>query len=434
MELKNSYKEKFLEIFENQNAEYRNLFEDNKLSILNQLENLFGDNSIISNLSLQIFVFNSAPIFIIDPNDGKIVLSNIQASLFYKYSIEELGDLKIYDLIASDNEYLIEELEKSIKYHRKNFKVEHKTKDNKIRIVDVYITPFKIKDKEFFLSIITDRTDDNYLERELIKNNTELTIANSKLSEKILGFQSNNNRLVESARYMTELMSKKDRMFSILSHDIKNYIQTILNTSNNLITDNVIENYDPNLIYQLNNLHISTDYLYKLLVNLLDWSKVQTGKMNIMINDYMLKDIVDANFQLFKLQAESKKIKMVNEIHEDLIVKTDINIINTILRNLISNSIKYSHLKKCIVIKAEIHTHNSLIIHIEDQGIGISDDIKKKLFNIRYQVNSLGTMGESGSGIGLLLIKELIDGLGERIWFDSELGLGTKFHFTIRKV
>lgn len=432
--LENSNGDNFLDNLDYYKNDYGKLYEENQSAIIEQIDKLFGENAFVSNISLQIFVNNSAPIFIIDLIDGQIVLSNLEASQFYKYSIEELNNLKIYDLLANKDNELNDEIKQSIKFHRNFIKVEHKTKDNKIRNVEFYPTPFKINNKEYFLAIIIDRTDDNYLEQELIKNNNELTKANSELSGKLIGYQSNNNRLIESARYMTELMSKKDRLFSILSHDIKNYIQTILNISNGLISEAVIENYDPYLISQLNNLHISTDYLHKLLVNLLDWSKVQTGKMNIVINDYLLKDIVESNFQLFKLQAESKKIKLVNEIDDDLMVKTDINIINTILRNLLSNSIKFSNIKKTIKIFSEPLTHTSLLIHIEDEGIGISDDLKKKLFNIRYQVNTLGTFGESGSGIGLLLIKELIDGIGERIWFDSELGLGTKFHFTLRKV
>ncbi len=434
LEKENQHISNFFDKIDYQHSEYKVLFEQNKIVILNALKNLFGDDSLVSNLSLEIFVYNSAPIFIIDPDDGKILLANIESSIFYNYSLDELHRMSIYDLIASNDFDINQEINKSVKYNRNFVKVEHITQHKGIRIVDVYSTSFMIGSKKFFLTIIIDRTDDETFEKELMKNNTELTKVNSNLSEKILGYQSNNNRLVESARYMTDLMSKKDRLFSILSHDIKNYIHTILNISNGLITDSVIENYDPYLMNQLNNLHISTDYLHKLLVNLLDWSKVQTGKMNIVINDYLLKDIIESNFQLFRIQAESKKINFINNIDEDLVVKTDINIINTILRNLISNSIKFSNIKKSIKLSSENLTHNSVVINLEDEGIGISDDIKKKIFNIRHQVNSLGTMGESGSGIGLLLIKELIDGLGERIWFESELGIGTKFHFTIRKI
>jgi len=115
LEKENQYISNYFDKIDYQHSEYKVLFEHNKIVISNALKKLFGDDSSVGNLSLEIFVYNSAPIFIIDPDDGKILLANIEASIFYQYSLEELHKMSIYDLIASNDFDINQEIKRSIR-------------------------------------------------------------------------------------------------------------------------------------------------------------------------------------------------------------------------------------------------------------------------------------------------------------------------------
>lgn len=236
-------------------------------------------------------------------------------------------------------------------------------------------------------------------------------------------------KLKESQANLEELNKTKDKFFSIIAHDLKNPISSFKNLSE-LLTDQYDELSEDELKEFIGLLSDSSNNLFKLLENLLMWSRAQVGSVKInreLINIYQ---IANNNLSLMKLNADNKKIKLINNIPENTSAYADLNMIDTVIRNLMSNSLKFSNAGDTITVDSEING-DFLTVKITDTGIGMSEDIQNKLFKIDKQITSIGTNQEKGTGLGLILCKEFINKNMGEIWVESELGKGSTFLFTI---
>ncbi|MCD4794753.1 MAG: PAS domain S-box protein [Bacteroidales bacterium] len=240
--------------------------------------------------------------------------------------------------------------------------------------------------------------------------------------------------LIENEKQLQELNATKDIFFSIIAHDLKNPIAAVLGFSKLLLKN--LKEYDIQkqkkfirIIFQ------SVQNIDKLLENLLLWSRSQRGVLDFNPEKGNLYLLYTKTIKLLKLPAEKKSITIKNLIPEDIIVKADKNMISTVIRNLISNAIKYTHRGGEIIIKAqEIKEDNKqrhIKIAVKDSGIGIASDIQAKLFTITENVSTEGTDNETGTGLGLILCKEFVEKHGGKIWVESEEGKGSEFIFTI---
>jgi len=221
----------------------------------------------------------------------------------------------------------------------------------------------------------------------------------------------------------------KDKFLSIIAHDIRNPIASLISFIHIMRRDfdDMPAKERNELIDELEKVVTNTN---QLLDNLLLWVRSQSGRIDVKIADANLKDILSQMQALFSSLASQKSIKLVFEGQNDLIFKTDIDMLNTILRNLISNAIKFTPPNGIVTIKSMIE-NNKLIISVSDTGIGMSDDIKQKIFKIGEKVVQYGTNQEKGSGLGLLLVKEFVTLLNGTIDFESEKGKGTTFTVTL---
>jgi two-component system sensor histidine kinase/response regulator len=226
-----------------------------------------------------------------------------------------------------------------------------------------------------------------------------------------------------------KLLNDKNQFFSIISHDLRGPLGSAVSLSELLVED--IQQYSRQEIKEISEaLYQSNKNVYKLLENLLEWSRVQTGMINFSPKKIVLNALINENIELNKNAALNKNINLLFESAEIIEVEADKNMIDTILRNLLSNAIKFTDKNGEVEVKL-LKTDQKVEIAITDNGIGIPDDIKEKLFKINRKVIQKGTENETGSGLGLLLCSEFINMHRGKIWVESKQGKGSVFKFTL---
>ena len=238
-------------------------------------------------------------------------------------------------------------------------------------------------------------------------------------------------RLIESEKKMQELNKTKDKFFSIIAHDLKNPFITIIGFSDLLITE-FSEFSDEEKIYYLQEMKKSAHLSHSLLQNLLQWSRSQTGHLEFNPCSISLYGLVSENIQLLGKSADKKGVQLSTDIPNDLMVFADEDMLNTVLRNLISNAIKFSSKEDKINIGA-IETNDSIQIDITDTGTGMEPSRVESLFKLDETRSTIGTDNESGTGLGLIRCKEFIEKHGGKITVASHLGVGTTFCITLPK-
>ncbi len=229
---------------------------------------------------------------------------------------------------------------------------------------------------------------------------------------------------------LLELNATKDKFFTIMAHDLKSPFNSILGFSDLLIRN--YQKYSPEQIQDmLDIIRKAGTGAYSLLENLLVWSRSQTGQIEFKPNSYHLKSIFTELIGALEPAWQKKNIKISFRLNKDIFIFTDLNMMNTILRNLVSNAIKYSHENSEIEIVGE-ETDKFVEILVKDFGVGISADNCQKLFRIESKLPSTpGTNNETGTGLGLILCKEFVERHGGQIWVESEVGRSSEFKFTI---
>jgi PAS domain S-box-containing protein len=237
-------------------------------------------------------------------------------------------------------------------------------------------------------------------------------------------------RLIESEKELNEAIRTKDKFFSIISHDLKNPIGGFIGLSEELFT-----NFRQLSISQIKEisyaLHESSRHLYKLLNNLLQWSVIQRQQMRLSKSDINISQAAAQNAELYAINAEEKDIEISNKIDSGFKVMADSDMVDLVLRNLISNAIKFTNPGGKIIIDAKPTGNNFLEISVEDTGVGMEQKQLEQLFNVGALTPSQGTAREKGTGLGLVLCKEVIEKMGGKISADSKFGEGTTFRFTL---
>jgi PAS domain S-box-containing protein len=235
--------------------------------------------------------------------------------------------------------------------------------------------------------------------------------------------------LKESEIKLRQLNADKVRFISILGHDLKNPFNNILGFTK-ILTDE-IESFNKEEIKDIaKNINKSAHIINKLLEEILLWARTEQGKTPFNTQILNFRDICNNIFEVLKPNADAKNIAINCSTEDQLHVFADIDILKTVLRNLMSNAIKFTNPGGTITINAENNVEN-VIISVSDNGIGISPDDLTKLFKISDVTTTTGTSEEPGTGLGLLLCKELVEKHGGKIWVESEVGKGSNFKFTL---
>jgi signal transduction histidine kinase len=228
---------------------------------------------------------------------------------------------------------------------------------------------------------------------------------------------------------LKEINATKDKLFSIIGHDLRSPFNTIIGFSE-LLAEN-IESYTLKQTKEfLRQIYLSSLSSLYLLDNLLNWAKTQTGQIIFYPEKFSLKTIVKEIINIANTNANLKEITIKDSTKEDIQVYADKNMLRTVFRNLISNAIKFSNIKGNIVINA-IRIEGDIHISVADDGIGMSEEVARHIFELKANNIHLGTAKEKGSGLGLLICNDFIHLHGGKIWVESELGKGSKFSFSL---
>ncbi len=336
-------------------------------------------------------------------NDGKTTFWNAAAEEMFGYLAEEVLGKELHYLIAPD---------KYIKKYYKNFAIFKKTGEGNAIDKTVELEGQK-KNGEIFP--------------------IELSLSRLRINGEwhAVGIVRDISERKEYERELKELSDTKDKFFSIVAHDLKNPISGFLNLS-----ELVIEYFDSleqsEVKEYLGKIKSSSEYLYNLLENLLDWSRTQTERIKFEPKNEDLYSSAVETIQALKLSAEQKGVELKLNAKEGMVAYFDKNMIRTVLRNLISNAIKFSN--KGGEVNLDFYDYGSRItISVTDYGVGIEKEDLDKLFRIDSHHTTFGTADERGTGLGLILCKEFVEYNCGEISVKSEPGEGSVFSFSLPK-
>jgi signal transduction histidine kinase len=374
--------------------------------------------------------------------DNFELIKNAYYALYYYYDLsgDKTRALNYYinysvikdSIIAQNNAQKI--LEIQMKYELEKSQTELSRIEKEIseltaekRIRELELKKQKnVRNLSFLIALITFISGIIIFIQFLLKRKTNIL-----LQQKIKEVDESNQRLKESEKRLKISNATKDKFFSIIAHDIRNPFNAIYG-----LTQYLSQNFDVlskkelekpiELIYQ------SADELLELLDNLLHWSRTQRGKMEFCPKTLDLHEMVKKNINLLKMNADKKNIEVISDIKANTMISADYDMLTTVFRNLISNTIKFSYENSKVFIKAE-ESAKEITISVIDEGVGISKENIQKLFRIDIHYSTTGTSEEQGSGLGLILCREFVEKHGGKIWVESEENKGSTFKFTLPK-
>jgi two-component system, sensor histidine kinase and response regulator len=262
-----------------------------------------------------------------------------------------------------------------------------------------------------------------------IKNLLQLHFSGIQIVENLKIREEQNSRLQKLTDELSQAIKDKDLFISILAHDLKSPFNALLGFSDLLIAN--LRSYGMDEIEkQLKVIHKTSHQTYALLEDLLLWSKAQAGILPFQPEEIIFEKVSLELINDLKYQADIKQIeiKVIQQVNNSLFV--DLQMFKTILRNLVSNAMKFTHPHGKISILAT-NQNGKMIVSVADNGTGMDEETKSKLFIASQPYSTRGTTGEKGTGLGLLLCKNFVEKHGGEIWVESEAGKGSNFQFTI---
>ncbi|MBW6497336.1 MAG: tetratricopeptide repeat-containing sensor histidine kinase [Bacteroidales bacterium] len=359
---------------------------------------------------------------------------NLRDSLFTRESQQRIMEMQMmYDRERKESE--IELLRKTNQINALNLQKQSLLKNFLLGgVVLILILLFLLYNRFLFIT-----RSNRLLERqkdEISQNNQKLTELNKtllvqkqKVEELNQRLNQTNQRLIESEKHLIETNATKDKFFSIISHDLRNPFASIVSFSRILKRD--IQNLGEEELQELaRELDKSVLKINNLLENLLQWSRTQTGKMKFHPEYLAVSDLIRDNINLFSGNAREKEITLVDSVDPDLVVFADQNMTNTLVRNLLSNALKYSDAGSKIEVTSQV-LNKMAHISVKDNGVGMTREQMDQLWSVNTIHTTYGTRDEKGSGLGLLLCKEFIEKQGGQISVKSEKGKGSNFTFSL---
>ena len=279
---------------------------------------------------------------------------------------------------------------------------------------------------------VAERTEElNSTLEQLQTTNYELSTLNEDISNESQKLLVLNEQLIVSEESLKEALASKNKLFSIIAHDLRNPVSGIIQTTE------LLKNYFHKMSTEeamnfINNLYLSSNSVYNLLVNLLEWARSQTNKIRYKADIKNLYDTISEVLNVQKQLADAKNIEVLVNVGNPSYAFYDKYMINVVFRNLLSNAVKFTPIGGKVEINSSINMESySIEIEIKDNGVGIPESKISKIFIIEPNHSTTGTEGEKGTGLGLALCKEFVEKNGGSIWVESEKGRGSSFKFTI---
>lgn len=345
------------------------------------------------------------PIFsgVLTLGDYYSINTSIEAKVYYKHD----------QLLITGGVDVSQLLEYNMMMHRLNRDNANMQREliKKTRTIEQFVNSLKETNEEL------EKVNREYasINEELLSSNKEIIHLNTQLSDK--------------NQQLKELNATKDKFFSFIAHDLRNPFNSLLGFTD-LLKRNASSYSADEITDFANEMAESAKFAYQLVENLLDWSRVQRGIIRPQPEWFEAGEIASELTQLTYRQASAKKINISTETSPDTLIFADREMIRLVLRNLVSNAIKFTHEQGSVSLKIysdKQQVHFSVI----DNGIGIESDKIAQLFQIDNKTAKSGTNGEQGTGLGLILCKEFVELHEGKIWATSSPNVGSEFHFTI---
>ena len=236
--------------------------------------------------------------------------------------------------------------------------------------------------------------------------------------------------IVAQTEELRKTIMGRDKLYSVIAHDLRSPMGSIKMVLNMLILNLPSETIGEEMYELLTMANQTTEDVFSLLDNLLKWTKSQIGKLKVVYQDINMVEVVEGVSEIFTMVAGLKNIKIVQDVPvADVAVRADIDMVKTVIRNLISNAIKFSNEGAEVVSLAE--EDGMAIVSVKDSGCGIDEENQRKLLHTDTHFSTFGTNNEEGSGLGLLLCKDFVIKNGGKLWFTSKKGEGSTFSFSI---
>jgi len=265
-----------------------------------------------------------------------------------------------------------------------------------------------------------------------LRNQKGVIIGTCGISRDITANKQAEEEIRMKNRQLETINTEKDKLFSIIAHDLRSPFNALLGLTE-LMTDETEEITLAQMKGMAATLRKSACLLDTQLGNLLEWSRLQRNVVTANLIKHKLNQVVDAELELFSEVTQHKNICLTNLIPDDIHVSADLQMLHSILRNLLANGIKFTKRGGAVLLTCKNVKDGFVEISIKDSGIGMSQDIRDHLFSLDAPINRRGTDGEPSSGLGLVICKELIEKQGGKIWVESQEGVGSTFFFTLQQ-
>lgn len=260
----------------------------------------------------------------------------------------------------------------------------------------------------------------------LSRVNTHLNLKRSR--DEVIRYS---KELEKTQAELKQALAQRDKFFSIIAHDLRGPFTGFIGLSELLV--DAYDSLERDDIQQIaNSMNSAAKKLFEFLENLLEWSRSQIGGLQYNPTIIDVNDLFDRVSSLFKNNANNKNIEFVKEVQDKMFIWADNYQTNTIIRNLVSNAIKFSFPNSKIILGAR-DLGDFVEIYVKDFGTGLSDEAKDKVFLIEAKYTTPGTQNEPGTGLGLVLCKELAEKQNGALYFETELNKGTTFFVNLPK-
>jgi signal transduction histidine kinase len=279
---------------------------------------------------------------------------------------------------------------------------------------------------------LIEKVHEELIEKETTRKNSDpYTNQHTRILSQLLHFINVMTKELEQQNQELESVNaEKDKFFSILAHDLRGPLSSFV-AATQIITEDILSMEISEIKDIAFSMKVSSTNIFNLLENLLEWSRMMRGGIDFVPEKFKLKKKIETCIDVLSESANKKKIELAICIQDEIDVFADSHMFDTIIRNLVSNAIKFTPIGGKVMVEAEIKNDSYIVVKISDSGIGMTPGLISKLFLLNEKTNRKGTEGEPSTGLGLLLCKEFVEKNNGKIWVESEVGNGSVFSFTI---
>lgn len=378
---------------------------------------------------------------VFDNQGNPVQMGGVASDITDKKRIEELLYIKDFALDASHAAVGLADL-KGILFYANNAYVKLWGYKNIQEIIGKHVSEFSTSQEQVKDVLATIKKGKNYkgegvithldgtlvnvlISANMVYSDQAKPICTMALFTDITNLKQFEQQLKDQAEQLRTLNVSKDKLFSIIAHDLKSPFNTILGFSQLLA--NEYEHFtDEKRLYFINIINSSSKSAFALLENLLDWARLQIGQINIKKETLDLRELINESIEPYMPSAISKDINVEIKVQKNTSIRADKYTIGNVIHNIFNNAIKFSHSGSTIELSVK-RVGDDVEICIKDSGIGMSPKTINKLFNIDKNHSTPGTNNEKGTGLGLIICEEFIAKNGGELFIESELGKGSVF-------